>query len=252
MKQDRAILDLVGKMKIIDDKIHLESFLKTISNADHKKPVTICFINAHALNLCYRDADFLTNVKDCDYILRDGIGMKILFKLLGRDPGLNLNGTDLIPQILNQFKSRNVSLFGTQQHYLDISSKKIKAMGLQVVTSADGFQSDDVYIKRAEDNPADLIILAMGMPKQEHIANILVQNISQPSLIICGGAILDFMADKVKRAPQFFRQYGIEWVFRLIQEPRRLFKRYIIGNFIMLFHAICLAIEARNEKGRIV
>ncbi|NCT41699.1 MAG: WecB/TagA/CpsF family glycosyltransferase [Alphaproteobacteria bacterium] len=246
MKQDRAILDLVDKMTIINEQAQLETFLKNISKADQKKAMTVCFINAHALNLCYQDIDFLNNVRACDYILRDGIGMKILFKLLGRNPGLNLNGTDLIPQILNQFKSRNVSIFGTQQHYLDISSKKINAMGLDVVASADGFQADDVYIKNAENTPADLIILAMGMPKQEHIANTLVQHISQPSLIICGGAILDFMADKVKRAPQFFRQYGIEWVYRLIQEPRRLFKRYVIGNFIMLFHAMCLTIEDRK------
>ncbi len=252
MNQDNAVLDLINKMKIIDDEDDVEKFLDNLSALETSKAVTIAFLNAHALNLCYKNPAFLEHLTLCDYVFRDGIGVKILFKLLGREPGLNLNGTDLIPRILKKFHSKTVSLYGTEQKYLDISTQKIQDMGVNVLQTIDGFQTDEIYNQSAVQNTPNLIILAMGMPKQERVAVQIAREINAPTVIICGGAILDFIGGKVKRAPEFFCKYGIEWLYRLLQEPRRLFKRYVIGNFVMLYHAVKLAIIVKNQKGRIV
>src|SRR5690606_40821841 len=74
-----------------------------------------------------------------------------------------------------------------------------------------------------------IIVLAMGMPKQEQVAVQLRDALNTPALLICGGAILDFAAERFPRAPLWMRRFGLEWLFRLLLEPRRLFKRYALG-----------------------
>ena len=70
--------------------------------------------------------------------------------------------------------------------------------------------------------------------------------ISHPCLIVCGGAIIDFLGGKTPRAPLWMRQVGLEWVFRLALEPRRLFHRYVIGNPLFLMRALRLASASRR------
>jgi hypothetical protein len=65
--------------------------------------------------------------------------------------------------------------------------------------------------------------------------------VGYPCLIVCGGAIIDFMGGKTARAPQWMRKTGIEWVFRLLLEPRRLFQRYVVGNPVFLARAFAMA-----------
>ena len=65
--------------------------------------------------------------------------------------------------------------------------------------------------------------------------------VGYPCLIVCGGAIIDFMGGKTSRAPTWIRSTGMEWAWRLAQEPKRLFERYIIGNPVFLARALSLA-----------
>ena len=246
--KDQTVLKLVNKIHIIETEQKLQKFLIHLSTTERDRPVTIGFINAHALNLCYQDDEFLSNLLQLDYVLRDGIGIKILFKMLGREPGLNLNGTDLIPKFLDQFTNRTISIYGTEEPFLTIAAEKINEMGIRVEDKQDGFQSDEYYLDAVARVPANLTILGMGMPKQEKIAIEISNNISHGSLVICGGAILDFIAGKVTRAPKIFSQLGLEWFYRLALEPKRLFRRYVIGNFVMLWHALHLTIVSKKTN----
>jgi exopolysaccharide biosynthesis WecB/TagA/CpsF family protein len=83
----------------------------------------------------------------------------------------------------------------------------------------------------------DLIVLGMGMPKQEKIAA-LIRDSRIPTLVVCGGAIIDFMGNKIKRAPLWVRKFGCEWVYRLVLEPKRLYKRYVLGNPAFIFRML--------------
>ena len=74
----------------------------------------------------------------------------------------------------------------------------------------------------------------MGMPKQEKIAA-LIRDTRMTTLVVCGGAIIDFMGNKIKRAPRWVRQLGFEWLYRLMLEPKRLYKRYVLGNPVFIF-----------------
>jgi exopolysaccharide biosynthesis WecB/TagA/CpsF family protein len=104
----------------------------------------------------------------------------------------------------------------------------------------DGFKNDDHYLDRLRDEPAALVILAMGMPRQERCALYLKQHLQYPCLIVCGGAIIDFIGGKVRRAPSVMRTLGLEWAYRLAREPRRMFGRYVTGGMAFVWRLISL------------
>lgn len=237
----QKIKALIAKIRTVKDDAALKSLFAEIRKASEARPIRLGFVNAHAINLCYENEIFLSDLGSCDYLVRDGAGMKILFKLLKRDPGLNLNGTDLIPRIIKSYKGKTVALLGTDSPYLEKARDKIAAMDVKPVLLMNGFQEAWRYPEAVLETPADLVVLAMGMPKQENVASQLIEKKAAPCLIVCGGAILDFMGGKVKRAPDFFRKTGLEWLYRLSQEPVRLFKRYVIGNIAFLWRSLFLA-----------
>jgi N-acetylglucosaminyldiphosphoundecaprenol N-acetyl-beta-D-mannosaminyltransferase len=102
------------------------------------------------------------------------------------------------------------------------------------------FEPVGAYVSAMLDARPDLIVLGMGMPKQEAVAVALRDQLAHPCVIVCGGAILDFLSGRVVRAPQWMRASGLEWVHRLVHEPRRLFARYVVGNPKFLARAMSL------------
>jgi hypothetical protein len=200
----------------------------------------LAFVNAHAMNSMARSDTFFHALGSADVILRDGAGMAALFKLLALSPGLNLNGTDLIPIIISGFNGKGIALLGTREPYLHRASVNIGqllAPQSQLIT-ADGFRSAEAYLALALQHRPELIVLGMGMPKQENVAMALRAALPFPCLIICGGAIIDFIGAKTSRAPPLMRQVGLEWLYRLALEPRRLFRRYVVGNPLFLLRAL--------------
>jgi exopolysaccharide biosynthesis WecB/TagA/CpsF family protein len=186
---------------------------------------------------------FFDALMSADIVLRDGIGMAILLRLLNQSPGLNLNGTDLIPKLLRLYAGRSIALFGTQDPYLRQAREKVTtqlAPGSRVVTTH-GYLDVGDYVKLAAQHRPELIVLGMGMPKQEEVACTLRAAVGYPCLIVCGGAIIDFMGGKTSRAPGWMRRTGMEWEYRLAIEPKRLFHRYVIGNPVFLARAVTLA-----------
>jgi exopolysaccharide biosynthesis WecB/TagA/CpsF family protein len=193
------------------------------------------FINAHAMNSIAGDAEFFDALMDADLLLRDGSGMALLYRRCGRDGGLNMNGTDLIPKILAVFRGRRVAFWGTDNSRLQAAAARCSAeFGVQIVSQENGFHEIGHYRQLAAELQPDLIVLGMGMPKQERVARAIKGAMRAPSLIVCGGAIIDFLSGKVPRAPAWMRALGVEWLYRLLREPRRLFKRYVIGNPLFL------------------
>ena len=194
----------------------------------------ISFLNAHGFNVCYRNKEFTDAVLQSDVILRDGIGMQLLFKALKTDAGLNMNGTDVIPELLNKAKGQTLGVLGTREPYLSKAAELLKQAGHNVIICEDGFKDKTSYLTIIERYRPRIIVLGMGMPKQELVALYLKENASYNPILINGGALVDFIAGKVKRAPRWMRRIQIEWIFRLLNEPKRLFKRYMIGNLVFL------------------
>jgi exopolysaccharide biosynthesis WecB/TagA/CpsF family protein len=233
----QALLDKILRVPVDADEARLLRQL-----AQPTRPTVLAFVNAHAMNSAAHDADFFDSLIAADMLLRDGSGMSALFKMLGMAPGQNLNGTDLIPRLIRQFNGRAIALLGTQEPYLTRAAGALQDDfdHDRRAAKAHGFMGANYYLALVRAHESHLIVLGMGMPRQEEVACVLRDALTQPCLIVCGGAIIDFLGGKTPRAPVWMRRLGFEWLYRLAQEPTRLFRRYVLGNPIFLLRALRL------------
>ena len=243
LNRTAQIFGLLNHVVVVADEAMEKSLLNRVG--EEKKTLTIFFLNAHAFNLAWDDEPFANALLGSDILLRDGIGMKVLFKCLGRDAAKNMNGTDFIPRLLLHLKGRRIALWGTHEPYLSIARDKLLADGHNIVSLANGFEDTDAYLAQLLDCAADVVVLGMGMPRQEILAEMLRKEAKEPVIIIAGGAIIDFISDRFARAPLIWRRCGLEWLFRLKQEPGRLAGRYLKGGLRFAGRAIYLTWKSR-------
>ncbi len=181
-------------------------------------------------------------------MLRDGIGMRIGLDALGLPRGMNTNGTDVIPRILEHYRGRKVALYGTSAHWVQRAAAALRTRDVEVCDHMDGFQPTANYVAAIARVQPHIVVLGMGMPKQEEVAAAIKARSSSACLIINGGAVLDFLAQRFPRAPAWMRSVGLEWLHRLWLEPQRLWRRYVVGNAVFLAHVA--AIKLGFERGR--
>jgi exopolysaccharide biosynthesis WecB/TagA/CpsF family protein len=227
-------LKIVSHIQIMRGE-HIAKFLAPL--AERRQQITIIsWVNAHTLTVAQKDSGLAISLLRSTILLRDGVGISVLFRLLGRDAGINLNGTDWIPRILRLHAGKRIALLGSREPYLSKAAEAVEKLGCIVALRMDGFQEPEVYSRQLVTNEVDVVVLGMGVPKQHEVALFLTNKLVRPVLILNGGAILDFMADRFPRAPKLWRRLRLEWLFRLRQEPRRLCRRYTVGGVLFLFY----------------
>ncbi|WP_282115101.1 WecB/TagA/CpsF family glycosyltransferase [Pseudoalteromonas arctica] len=242
-------MDPILKTMTLADEKELDVMLDELSKT--KKAVSIGFLNQHGYNLIFHKKEIKESFFNLDYLLRDGKGIELACRYNKISPKLNLNGTDFIPHLIDRLlKLENKPTFfayGTSRPWLEKGAQSLfKGNSFRCL---DGFQELDIYKEhylKNRTNGLDVIVLAMGMPKQEILASMLKSIAVSRTIIICGGAILDFQAGKVRRCPKIFQQLGLEWLYRLINEPKRLFHRYVIG--IPIFFKNIFTSKLKNKK----
>lgn len=199
----------------------------------------VSFLNANNANIAYREPEFAATL-DRFLVLPDGIGVDIAARLLyGTAFPANLNGTDFVPALFEaETRPLTVGLLGTRRDIAEAASARLSALAPQhdFVFIHDGYFDDDeevAILDRIERLRPDVLLVAMGVPRQElWIAkNITPDHCTMP---IAVGALLDFLSGSVPRAPNWIRRLRAEWVFRLALEPRRLWRRYVVGNPVFL------------------
>ncbi|WP_417688204.1 WecB/TagA/CpsF family glycosyltransferase [Roseibium sp.] len=207
------------------------------------RPIDIAICNAHTILSALDDADYAAALRKMT-LINDGIGVNLASKYLhGYGFPDNLNGTDLIPAVLAEVGvPLRIYLLGARENEVQRARKHIEALyPLHTVVGArNGYFSDpDIpsVCDEISNAKADLLLVAMGNPRQEKF---IVENraLINSTVAIGVGALFDFMSGSVVRAPQVVQALGLEWLFRLVQEPRRLFKRYVVGipRFMLAVH----------------
>ncbi|WP_425053122.1 WecB/TagA/CpsF family glycosyltransferase [Psychromarinibacter sp. S121] len=203
----------------------------------------VAFLNAHCANVARRDAAYYDALATADMVLPDGIGVELAGKMQGRRFVANLNGTDFTPALLRQAATRGLTVFllGGQPGVADAAADTLclKIPGLRVVGTRDGFggmANDRAAIAAINAAQPDILLVAMGVPKQDLW---LARNAHRlDARITLGvGALFDFLAGRVARAPLAVRKAKCEWIWRLAMEPRRMAGRYVVGNATFLAHA---------------
>lgn len=233
------------KVKLFEtsfDNITTKDVLNKISSSIEKKVQhTIFFINADCLNKTYKNKSYQEDLNAADTILADGSGVNLACKIINTPLKQNLNGTDLLPNIcrLSLEKSYKIFLLGASSGVAKTMSKKLKEQypNLQIVGTHHGFINNANktkvldYINKTQ---ADILFVAMGAPIQEKFIIENKKHLDAKVLIAVGG-LFDFYSNRIKRAPMYLRELGLEWIYRMIQEPKRMWKRYILGNPLFIY-----------------
>jgi alpha-1,3-mannosyltransferase len=207
---------------------------RILTAVKQQEPALVTFCNAHTVNLSKRNLDFRRALQRF-LVLNDGIGVDLASRsLFGQAFPDNLNGTDFTPHLL-EVAERPLSLFlvGSRAGVAELAGRHLKARfpHISIAGHRDGFfgkEEEAALVDEIRNSGADLILSAMGQPRQEFWAARTAELVQRP--IICVGALLDFLAQEVPRAPDVLRKLRLEWAFRLMQEPRRLAGRYLVGN----------------------
>lgn len=195
----------------------------------------IAFANAHTLNIAARDANFRTALQDF-YVLNDGLGVDIASRIkFGSSFPENLNGTDFIPHYLEQSRhALRLFLLGAAPGVAEAAAEAFqnKHPRHTIAGCHHGYLTGDSAPRVSAmiaASKADAVIAGMGNPLQELWIH---ENAGAAGakLYFGAGALFDFAAGKMPRAPAWVRSLRGEWMYRLAKEPRRLWRRYLIGN----------------------
>lgn len=210
------------------------------------------FVHPHALNLAAFDKALAARLARADLVLPDGAGLRMAAALLGLRLRDNLNGTDLLPLLCQGAARRGLplALVGGRPEIAAACAGRLAAAapGLQVALASDGFLDARAcadVVARIKASAPVLVLVGMGTPLQEdwawrHLAG------TPGVCVLTVGGLFDFYSGRIPRAGAAWRELGLEWVYRLLQEPRRMAARYLLGNPLFLGLALLQKLRGRR------
>lgn len=215
----------------------------------------VAFVNADCVNIAARDAGYRECLKKSDWVCVDGIGMKIAGRILGREICDNVNGTDLFPRLCAELAAGGHSLYllgarpGIAARVADWA--QVRYPGLRIAGARSGYWSayeEACAIEAIREARPDVLLVAMGAPLQEKW---LQRNLEATGATvgIGVGGLFDFYSGRIPRAPLWLRRLGGEWIYRLLQEPGRMWRRYIVGNPVFLLRVLAEKAAVWGEAG---
>ncbi len=215
------------------DNVTMAEALEKLDELVKKRGAFAAFINAHCLNIACNDPEYRNVLDSADAVWPDGSGMRLAGRILGFRVPENVNGTDMFPLICA--RPYRIFMLGAAPGVAETAMKKAAAKfpKAEFVGASPGFFADEAderaVIARISELDPDILLVAMGVPRQEKWIH------RHRSELKCGvalavGGLLDFISERIPRAPMWMRRSGIEWCYRLYREPVRLFRRYVIGN----------------------
>lgn len=228
------------RYKILNTYVNAVSMDETIRRVEKiiKKgvPTQHVVINASKVNLMENDSKLRKIVNSCPLINADGASIVWAAKRLGVPLKERVTGCDLFQKLVEvaEKKGYKIYLFGAKEEVV----KKVKAIfeekypDIQIVGYRNGYftEADEPEIvKNMAESGADMMFVAFSSPKKEYWVNKYIDQLNIPFVMGVGGSF-DIVAGVTERAPKWWQDHGLEWLYRFIQEPRRMWKRYIIGN----------------------
>lgn len=207
---------------------------------DEKKKSYVVAVNTDVIIKIEND-EYLKKISDdADLTLVDGKPLIWISKLLKRPVKEKISGSDLVPKLCQTAAEKGYTIFiiggkdgvaDSARANLEKDFKDIKIVG--TYSPPLGFDSDEKELssinQKISSAAPDILIACFGCPKQEKWVYENYKKYSA-SVSICAGATVDFLAGNVKRAPRWMSEHGLEWFYRFIQEPKRMFKRYFVED----------------------
>ena len=212
------------------------------------------FVNADCANKAFSNLAYKETLNSFQNVYPDGIGVKLAARMLGLAVCENINGTDMFPLLCARLQSQGKSLYlhGASKEVVEklVKTLAIDYPGLNVSDYSDGYsyvdRTDDLH-KRINASQSDLLMVAMGAPRQELWINDNVNKLNVKAIMGVGG-LFDFYSGEVSRAPEWLRELSIEWCWRLVQQPKDKIGRYLLGNPLFLFRSFAESLCSNSTK----
>lgn len=203
-------------------------------------------INAHSYNIAQKDTLFAETLTKGDVLIPDGASIVTAVKWLKGNKIERIAGWDLFVFEMEKLNRMGGICFflGSSNKVLEMIKKKSATdyPDIQIVCYSPPYKSEFTKEENAAMIQAiniakpDLLWIGMTAPKQEKWAYTHWNELKINCHVGTIGAVFDFYAGTVKRAPLWWQQHGLEWFYRLIKEPRRMWKRYLVGNILFLYY----------------
>ena len=236
-----------GRSKIVSavvDNLSISDALAMIFEEPRERARIIHFVHAHALNLATADTHYASLLARANLVLPDGIGIRLAARILGVAMQHNLNGTDMVPLLCKEAARRGIPmcLVGGESCVIEETARRLSqhfpSLNITIATHRylDSAQSKKLSQTLTGLGPC-VVLVGMGSPIQERWVWRHLSHLPQVTVLTVGG-IFDFVSGRFRRAPIGWRELGLEWVYRMVQEPRRLGRRYLMGNPLFIARAV--------------
>lgn len=195
--------------------------------------------NAEIMMAAQRDPELMEILRNADMLTADGAGVVMASRILGRSVPEKVSGIDLVKEIFRTYSSTGMRcfLFGAQPGIAQEAAVNLVKdyPGVVIAGCRHGYfkeEEDKDILNEINGSSPDLLLVALGAPKQEKWIHSHLDKLNVKVCIGVGGT-LDVLSGKAKLAPEFFRKNGLEWLYRLCREPRRAKRMLDLPRFMM-------------------
>ncbi|MCG8461845.1 MAG: WecB/TagA/CpsF family glycosyltransferase, partial [Holophagales bacterium] len=256
IEQRRIVCGRLVAARVRIDDCSMEEAIREIAvAAEEKRSLRIAFANPDCLNIAWSDRDYTRALETADRVYADGIGLRIAARWTNRPLRDNVNGTDMFPRLCRQARRRGLSLFllGARPGVAERAARLMceRFPGLKIAGTRDGYFSSREEAEVCAEirrSGADLVLVGLGAPRQDLWLQRHRAELGDAVLMGVGG-LFDFYSGRISRAPAAWRELGLEWLWRLKQEPKRLWRRYLVGNPLFLWRVLCSRRQRRADCG---
>ena len=229
----------------IDNLTMAEASARIVSMASHPGTSSqISFVNADCVNIAFVDRQYKAVLSGSQLVLADGIGIRLAGAILNQNVRENINGTDMLPFLCAAAEQGGVSMYllGGRPGVPEAAAAWIAQRYplLKIAGCREGYfslEEEPSVLEAVRSSGADILLVALGAPRQEKW---IAAHKDQSGAKICigVGGLLDFYSGRIPRAPVWIRELGMEWFYRFWQEPRRMWRRYFVGNAVFLYRLV--------------
>lgn len=213
------------------------------------RPHHVVTLNAEMAYRALRDLEFKTIINRADLITPDGAGIVWATRILGSPVPERVAGIDLVQALAWRAAGEGWRLFlyGGAPGVAEEAAQRLKERypGLNILGTSHGYlnrEEEKRLLESLKESPPDILLVALGSPKQEYWIAEHLEELGIPVAIGVGGS-LDVLAGRTKRAPHFMQKWGLEWLYRAMREPRRVKRVGALPKFI-----IAVLMEARKVR----
>jgi N-acetylglucosaminyldiphosphoundecaprenol N-acetyl-beta-D-mannosaminyltransferase len=217
-----------------------EIFSAIDSSTSNNSKLLVTYLNQHCFNIYCSDSAYRNLLENHFKVYADGAGINFAYRFLWQKHYVHFNATDLNEKIINILTDKSVKFYivggNFSEEEVNSKFKNNNSFAGYLNGYFDDSDIQDIANTINKQKP-EVILIGMGVPKQEIIAEKLSNKVDT-SLFICVGNFFEFYLGTVKRIPEKYRNWGVEWIYRLFQEPKRLWNRYIIGIPLFIFRVM--------------